>query len=79
MCPIAAAQDSLAERSKAVAQGATPQGRGFEPRSCHSLISPLACDSYSPHDAGHSMSFNTGVELVLGADKSNMAGQHLGT
>ena len=28
-------QDSLAERSKAVAQGAIPQGRGFEPRSCH--------------------------------------------
>ena len=28
-------QDSLAERSKAVAQGAIPQGRGFEPHSCH--------------------------------------------
>ena len=27
-------QDSLAERSKAVAQGAIPQGRGFEPHSC---------------------------------------------
>ncbi len=27
--------DSLAERSKAVAQGAIPQGRGFEPHSCH--------------------------------------------
>ena len=29
-------QDSLAERSKAVAQGAIPKGRGFEPHSCHS-------------------------------------------
>ena len=29
--------DSLAERSKALAQGASPQGRGFEPHSCHSL------------------------------------------
>ena len=29
--------DSLAERSKAVAQGAIPKGRGFEPHSCHSL------------------------------------------
>ena len=26
--------DSLAERSKAVAQGAIPKGRGFEPHSC---------------------------------------------
>ena len=30
--------DSLAERSKAVAQGAIPKGRGFEPHSCHFLI-----------------------------------------
>ena len=29
------AKDSLAERSKAVAQGAIPKGRGFEPHSCH--------------------------------------------
>ena len=29
--------DSLAERSKAVAQGAIPKGRGFEPHSCHSF------------------------------------------
>ena len=34
--------DSLAERSKAVAQGAIPKGRGFEPHSCHFLSqSPL--------------------------------------
>ena len=32
-----AKHDSLAERSKAVAQGAIPKGRGFEPHSCHSL------------------------------------------
>ena len=31
--------DSLAERSKAVAQGAIPKGRGFEPHSCHFLPS----------------------------------------
>ena len=29
------ATDALAERSKAVAQGAIPKGRGFEPHSCH--------------------------------------------
>jgi hypothetical protein len=27
--------DSLAEWSKALAPGASPQGRGFEPHSCH--------------------------------------------
>ena len=31
----AAQQDSLAEWSKALASGASPQGRGFEPHSCH--------------------------------------------
>ena len=28
-------QDSLAEWSKALAPGASPQGRGLEPHSCH--------------------------------------------
>ena len=28
-------KDTLAERSKAVAQGAIPKGRGFEPHRCH--------------------------------------------
>ena len=32
--------DSLAEWSKALAPGASPQGRGFEPHSCH-FIFPL--------------------------------------
>ena len=31
-------QDSLAEWSKALASGASPQVRGFEPHSCHSCI-----------------------------------------
>ena len=35
-------QDSLAEWSKALAQGASPQGRGFEPHSCH-FISSCSC------------------------------------
>ena len=34
-------QDSLAEWSKALAQGASPQERGFEPHSCH-LALPAA-------------------------------------
>ena len=33
----ASGTDSLAEWSKALAPGASPQGRGFEPHSCHSL------------------------------------------
>ena len=35
LLPAICVQDSLAERSKAVAQGAIPKGRGFEPHSCH--------------------------------------------
>jgi hypothetical protein len=30
-------EDTLAERSKAVAQGAIPKGRGLEPYKCHSI------------------------------------------
>ena len=37
---IQAPQDSLAEWSKALASGASPQGRGFEPHSCH-FVNPL--------------------------------------
>ena len=36
--------DSLAEQSKAVAQGAIPKGRGFEPHSCQFLL--LSDDGY---------------------------------
>ena len=41
-----AEQDSLAEWSKALASGASPQGRGFEPHSCHlSARSPVRAES----------------------------------
>ncbi len=33
-----AIHDSLAEWSKALASGASPQGRGFEPHSCHFVV-----------------------------------------
>ena len=37
-------RDTLAERSKAVAQGAIPKGRGFEPHRCHfGYVSAFAC------------------------------------
>ena len=36
--------DSLAEQSKAVAQGAIPKGRGFEPHSCQFPL--LSDDGY---------------------------------
>ena len=39
--------DSLAEWSKALAPGASPKGRGFEPRSCHFQI-PGGLESQSP-------------------------------
>ena len=32
---VLVSHDSLAEWSKALASGASPQGRGFEPHSCH--------------------------------------------
>ena len=41
---ILAARDALAERSKAVAQGAIPKGRGFEPHRRHfdnALLNPI--------------------------------------
>ena len=34
-------QDSLAEWSKALASGASPQGRGFELHSCHFSAAPV--------------------------------------
>ena len=33
----------MAEWSKAVASGATPQGRGFEPHSCQSRLVESSC------------------------------------
>ena len=36
-------QDTLAEWSKALASGASPQGREFEPHNCHSLCSTTLC------------------------------------
>ena len=53
LLPAICVQDSLAERSKAVAQGAIPKGRGFEPHSCHlclHLASTLASASVSLQD-----------------------------
>ncbi len=47
-------KDTLAERSKAVAQGAIPKGRGFEPHRCHfSLLPPAPFDAArrAPHRA----------------------------
>ena len=48
-CIVILTCDSLAERSKAVAQGAIPKGRGFEPHSCHFLPSgPSKIRSHRP-------------------------------
>jgi hypothetical protein len=43
--------DSLAEWSKALAPGASPQGRGFEPHSCHYshlLLCQQTCAARAP-------------------------------
>ena len=44
-------QDSSAEWSKALASGTSPQGRGFEPHSCHfsaALVAPCRTRSLPP-------------------------------
>ena len=41
-------QDGLAEWSKALASGASPKGRGFEPHSCHFWV----CCLVGSDDAG---------------------------
>ena len=43
------ATDALAERSKALAQGAIPKGRGFEPHRRH--LDNLCFDSFSASEA----------------------------
>ena len=45
------ATDALAERSKAVAQGAIPKGRGFEPHRCHFDV----CQNCWSEDSLHPM------------------------
>ena len=45
---IDALTDALAERSKAVAQGAIPQGRGLEPHSCQFGQSPTRAGEMAP-------------------------------
>ena len=44
--------DSLAEWSKALASGASPQGRGFEPHSCHSWIASSTSWLLAHHMSG---------------------------
>ena len=46
-------QDSLAEWSKALAQGASPQGRGFEPHSCHIVAFLPMSRGLQQADKGH--------------------------
>ncbi len=53
------AQDSLAEWSKALAPGASPQGRGFEPHSCH--FARLACVRARPRSVNETLR----AQLVL--------------
>ena len=53
-------QDSLAEWSKALAPGASPQGRGFEPHSCH-------CSDVS---SGSPVGKPVGVSRTLGGSRA---------
>ena len=53
-CLVASNRDSLAEWSKALTSGASPQGRAFEPHSCHfgGGLDPAAIDR------GHDLTAN---------------------
>ena len=42
-------QDSLAEWSKALASGASPQGRGFKPHSCHACSGDDPVSKFNSH------------------------------
>ena len=53
-------QDSLAEWSKALAPGASPKGRGFEPHSCH-------CSDVS---TGSPVGRPVGVSRTLGGSRA---------
>ena len=46
---LARSRNSLAERSKAVAQGAIPDGRELEPHSCHFFCRSLTCVQTNTH------------------------------
>jgi hypothetical protein len=60
--PARVSHYSLAEWSKALAQGASPQGRGLEPHSCHSLCNSLdRLNSLSSFNK--SSSLNTPISL----------------
>ena len=48
-----AVRDIVAEWSKALAQGASPQGRGFEPHSCHCIARGLLFGLRSSEPMGH--------------------------
>ena len=65
-----ATQDSLAERSKALAYGASPKGRGFEPHSCHVCYSgnAYAFSHFLPHLNLHRCrkTLNCGVSKLTG-------------
>ncbi len=67
-----AATDTLAERSKAVAQGAIPKGRGFEPHRCH-FIYTLPCETRRDR-AGSSK--KQGQSLARGAAPTEIAQMH---
>ena len=56
-------RDTLAERSKAVAQGAIPKGRGFEPHRCH--FDEVARQAIAACDEVEHVSIEAAVHVFL--------------
>ena len=69
---LGAHRDSLAEWSKALASGASPQGRGFEPHSCHHVDFPTARDRASLAIVNIAPTTHTHLGLGMGANTGRM-------
>ena len=67
VCPMLCI-DSLAEWSKALAPGASPQGRGFEPHSCH-FIQPLLSNIDLRFERVGNQRILSGTHLLAGSEK----------
>ena len=68
--------DSLAEWSKALASGASPQGRGFEPHSCHfQLHWRVLATSGAPYGSLGPPCFTVGIWAQGRARGSSRAGR----
>ena len=69
-------RDSLAEWYKALASGASPQGRGLEPHSCHDGLPVSNIDATNYYeDIVHKRRFTTQLTASTSGDQSKECGE----